>query len=103
MKRRILVLDLLATQTNSLRACVEMFQFIICLLAFPPCDMSTHSPMLLCEETCFAYDKLISHGVCTEMISAVEESAMITKESEPEFLELLYLFEAFNCSNPATY
>ena len=98
-----LALDILGSQTNAPQACVQSFQYIICLLASPPCDMSTYLPMLLCEETCLAYDRLISHDVCNEMINGVRDTIQEHHERNPEFLDLLHYYEAFNCSNPATY
>ena len=62
----------------------------------PPCDPDTKAPMLLCPETCRAFDKLISSSVCdsyfAEIIRTLENSTTLANH-----------FRLFNCSDPATY
>ena len=96
-----IILQLLLNQTESPSACYEFVIHQLCLIAEPPCNPNTSAPLLLCPETCDAYDKLISSGVCSyyanKIISVLEESPV------DSLMALTDRFRVFNCSDPATY
>ena len=92
-------LKLILEQTQSPPACYEYVIHLLCLLVAPPCNSNTSTPMPLCLETCRAYDRLISTGLCDNFISGIAEHF---EGSSFEFREILPYFNAFNCSKPST-
>ena len=96
-----LTLRLLLEQTESPEACYEFAIHQLCLVVAPPCNPNTFAPLLLCPETCLAYDRLISSRLCDsygdEIIQTLEKSSLDSLRA------LANRFRVFNCSDPATY
>ena len=95
-------LEFILNFTQSPSACFEGALHQMCLVVEPPCDPDTYAPLLLCPETCHAYNKLFSSGVCDSF------SAEITRQLEsgrtlPEFMAIKNYSTLFNCSDPLTY
>ena len=94
------VLQLIQERTESPIACYEYVMYLLCLIAAPPCNPDTSTALLLCSETCSAYDKLISSGLCDSFIAGLlEHLSGFTEVSKA----ILPYFNAFNCSDPSTY
>lgn len=83
--------------TQSPPACYEFMMHLLCLIWEPPCDPITSLPLLLCPETCRAFDVLISSGVCDDFVRKV------LTEPDKRFSAVIAHYENFNCSVPATY
>ena len=96
-----LTLQLLLEQTESPPACYEWAIHQLCLIIEPPCDPNTSAPLFLCPETCRAYDKLISSGVCRSYANNIIR--VLEKSSVDSYRALANRFRVFNCSDPATY
>ena len=90
--------NVLAQETQSPSACVELVLHMLCLLAKPPCNESTNLPMLLCPQTCLAYEKLISTGFCNNLVARIIKALEMTP-----FIWLREYLATFNCSDPASY
>lgn len=96
-----LLLRLITEQTQSSMICYEMAIHLVCLIAAPPCNPNTSVLLPLCPETCQAYNKLISSGLCEgfiiDFIEYLEGSSVeSTREISPYVM-------SFNCSDPSTY
>ena len=92
------ILNVFAQETQSPPACLDLILHMFCLLAKPPCNESTNLPMLLCPQTCLAYKKLISTGLCDDLVARII--------NQLEMTPLIYLIDylaTFNCSDPASY
>ena len=94
-------LQVILRVTQSPRACLQFVLHLLCLIASPPCNPSSSIPLLLCPETCHAYDKLISSGLCDSFVASV--TRYLDESMLPEFKALTVYFNAFNCSDPSTY
>ena len=92
------ILKLLAQETKSPPACLELILHMLCLVARPPCNETTNLPMLLCPQTCLAYEKLISTGFCDDLVARI----IRTLEMTP-FIWLIEYLATFNCPDPASY
>ena len=93
------LLQNLLHHTNTLQICYELYIYLLCLVALPPCNNSTSAPLLLCPETCRAYENLLSIGACDSYSSAIVEVHNASIESR----KLIPYIKAFNCYNPASY
>ena len=69
------LLQNLLHHTNTLQICYELYIHLLCLVALPPCNNSTSAPLLLCPETCRAYENLLSIGACDSYSIAIVEVA----------------------------
>ena len=92
------ILNVLAQETQSPPACLELVLHMFCLVAKPPCNETTNLPMLLCPQTCHAYEKLISTGFCDNLVARIIKALEMT----PHAL-LIEFVATFNCSDPASY
>ena len=95
-------LKFILNTTRSPSACYELAVHQMCLVAEPPCDPDTYAPMLLCPETCRAFDELISSGVCdsysAEIVRLLDSTSTLS-----EYRPFENHLRLFNCSNPLTY
>ncbi|CAI8029750.1 Hepatocyte growth factor receptor [Geodia barretti] len=96
-----LTLRLLLEQTESPEACYEFAIHQLCLVVAPPCNPNTFAPLLLCPETCLAYDRLISSRLCDSYVDEIIQT--LEKSSLDSLRALANRFRVFNCSDPATY
>ena len=81
--------------------CIITAQHIVCIVAVPPCDPETGLLMGVCEDSCIAYDNLISTGACKNL---TEHAKQLTQTSE--FRDLIVLLDKYlrlNCSNASTF
>ena len=96
-------LDFVQLETATERICYEYHLHLLCLVGKPPCDNSTQTPLLLCPETCQAYNNLILSGLCDHFINRIRESLNRVDENFPEFSRFMEYLDDFNCFDPATY
>ena len=75
------LLQNLLHHTNTLQICYELYKYLLCLVALPPCNNSTSAPLLLCPETCRAYENLLSIGACDSYSIAIVEVQNASIES----------------------
>ena len=94
-------LRLLLEQTESPEACYEFAIHQLCLVVAPPCNPNTSAPLLLCPETCLAYDRLIWSGLCDSYVDEIIQT--LEKSLLNSFMALANRFRVFNCSDPSTY
>ena len=85
---------ILAQESQSPPACLELILHIICLIARPPCNETTDLLLPLCPQTCNAYEKLLFTGLCDDFL------ASIINLLEPNSWYSRYLI-VINCSDPA--
>ena len=76
--------------------CYKFAVHLLCLVAAPPCNPNTSALLPLCPETCQAYDKLISSGLCDRFLSDLFERS----SEESTRVMLSYILRSFNCSYP---
>ena len=94
-------LGLLQRQLNAPQACLEMYEHLICLVTNEPCDNTTNLPVLLCNETCQAYTKLIASGICSSLSEAIRTSLQV--DFDPDVQVIIQSLNSFNCSVAETY
>ena len=94
------MLEFILERTQSPLACYEFAIHLVCLVAAPPCNANTSTPLLLCPETCRAYDQLISSYVCSSFVNGIIEHV---SGGSVESSAIIPHFEDFNCSDPVTY
>ena len=81
--------------------CIEFARHLMCLVAAPPCEADTGLPLVLCNETCEAYGRLLSVGYCQsldEHIRSAQRTSLLS-----DFGVLADKYFEFNCSNVSTY
>lgn len=75
--------------------CLELAQYLSCIITNPPCSAETNLPLRICEESCVAYNMLgQTCDLFTEEIRMSELTALQT-------LREVYL--DFDCDNISTY
>ncbi len=79
--------------------CAGVIHRLSCLLTSPPCDRESDLPLKICEDSCEAYDTLMSSTTCNSTREAVSNTEGVSAFSA---VQDLYLHE-FNCSNMSTY
>ena len=90
--------NVLAKESQSPPACLELFLHMLCLVAKPPCNGTTNLPLLLCPQTCNVYEKLIFSGLCDDLVARIIRTLEAT-----EYTWYNGYLTAFNCSDPAPY
>ena len=55
--------QLIALPTDS-EVCLDFLQHLACVMQAPPCDVESDLPLAICEESCTAYDMLMSGSTC---------------------------------------
>lgn len=87
---------------DSLRAsfpepCLDTIMYLSCIATNPPCDAESDLPLRICEESCVAYNMLMSGPTCdvfNEEVANFQLAALVA-------LRRMYL--EFDCNDTATY
>lgn len=80
--------------------CVELMQYIGCLLTEPPCHPESQLPLQVCSRSCDVIKSLLhSASPCNSFFN--DMSAAVADEGLSKLFEVV--LESFNCSNPTTY
>ncbi len=87
-------------QADKPEVCIEVIQRLSCLLTSPPCDRESDLPLKICEDSCEAYDTLISSATCNSTKEAVIKD--LGNVSSFSAVKQLFL-QDFNCSDTSTY
>ena len=85
-------------QTGKPEVCIEALHSISCILTNPPCDRESDLPLKICEDSCVAYNTLLSSTTCD---STREDVLSIVGVSAFTAVQETYL--NFNCSDVSTY
>ena len=81
--------------------CITVARHILCFAAVPPCDPQSGLPMLICNESCEAYKRLLSVDFCQVLDDHIRT---IQKASTVRAIRVLpdRYFE-FECDDSSTY
>lgn len=81
--------------------CIESFIYITCIAGAPPCDSETGLPVLICEDQCDLFNKVIDSNICHELDDSIQ--SFLTSTLSDTLQGVVDVYYNFNCSDPATY
>ena len=81
--------------------CTDFLKHVLCYLAAPPCDPVSDLQLPICNDSCRAYNLLLSSNLCLTFNNSVE--VFIQSTSVIEILDIYDIYSAFNCDNSSTY
>ena len=77
--------------------CLELAQYLTCIITNPPCSAETQLPLRICEESCMAYDMLILGHTCDQFTEEIRMSEVNA------FRTLVTVYLNFDCNDTSTY
>lgn len=78
--------------------CVEAIKHLSCIITDPPCNVRTDLPLKICEESCVAYNMLMSGPTCDTFNEEVEQNFNLAV-----LVELRGIYLRFDCNDTTTY
>ena len=80
--------------------CVELVQYVGCLMAEPPCDVQSQLPLQVCSRDCDVFQSLLHPASpCNSFLK--EMSAVVADEGLSKLFE--GVLGGFNCFEPSSY
>lgn len=95
-----LVLQTIDTQRNHPQVCIEPLQYFSCIVTSPPCDVGSDLPLRICQDSCLAFNMLMSGTTCDNFYQDIQLQGFDVVLS---FGSLYSLYLQFDCSDPSTY
>ena len=81
--------------------CIEAARHIACIVAATPCHPQTGQPLLICNESCEAYNKLLDVEFCRGLNDNIH--AIKSASTYPDLIALVDIYFEFVCDNASTY
>lgn len=83
--------------------CYDFIQHLLCYIAAPPCDPVSDLLLPICNDSCRAYNLLVSNNECLEfnnnLLRFIQSATLFNFD-----VQVVYEFyENFDCANTSTY